>query len=139
MMLQQVRSAHVLVSGAICDGATDLGRRQRLIVAVLPRHRKRRQVPAMPAGDAGRVQVCSLMTLRAVRRAGGLACRSLVAGGAGQTGDATALRPTHHVELVPMPVLALLRIVGCGVAVEAPRMSQYGIDLLPSGEPFRNR
>ena len=68
-------------------------------------------MPAVPAGDAGRVQIRSFMTVGAVRAAGGLAGRSLVAGGAGQTGNATTLRPTHDVELVPMPVLALLRIV----------------------------
>jgi hypothetical protein len=45
-----------------------------------------------------------------------------------------ALRPAHDVELMPMPILALLRIVSCGVAVEAARMNEDRIDLLPGGE-----
>ena len=136
MMFQQLRPAHIHVPGAIGDCAADLRRRQRLIVAVLPRHRQRRQAPAVPAGDAGSVQVCSLMTLRAVRAACGLAGRSLVAGGASQAGHAAAFLPTYHIELVPMSVVALLRIVGCGVAIEAAWIGQYGIDLLPSGKGF---
>ena len=55
---------------------------------------------------------------------------------ASQPGNATVLRPAHHIELMTMPVLALLWIVGCGVAVEAARMNEDRIDLLPGGEPL---
>ncbi|HEX6731896.1 MAG TPA: hypothetical protein VF074_17850 [Pyrinomonadaceae bacterium] len=81
-------------------------------------------MPTVAAGHAGRVQVRSLMTLRAVCPARCLATRSLVAGRASQPGNAMAIRPSHHIELVTPPVVALLRVVGGSVTIDAARMNK---------------
>src|SRR5438093_6070451 len=95
------------------------GTRQDFVIRVLPSHRKRRQ---MPVGRARHT--------RAVR------VRRLVAGRALQRSNAFALRPTHHVEPMPMSVVGLLRITVCGVAVDAARMRHHRINLLPCRQAF---
>ena len=62
--------------------------------------------------------------------------RILMAGDALQGRDAFTRRPTHHVEEMSMPVVALLRIIPRCVAVDTAWMSQDTIDLLPGGKAF---
>ena len=54
-----------------------------------------------------------------------------------QRRHAHAVRTTYHIGEVAMPAVALLRIIGSGVAVDAARMGQHGIDLLPGGKALR--
>jgi hypothetical protein len=57
-------------------------------------------------------------------------------GDALQGRNAIARRPTYYVEKMTMAVVTLLRVIPGGVAVDTARMSQYGINLLPSGHAF---
>jgi len=49
---------------------------------------------------------------------------------------AVAISSAHHIEEMPMAIIALLRIVGCSMAVNTARMRHYGIKLLPSSQSF---
>jgi hypothetical protein len=51
-----------------------------------------------------------------------------------QSGHACALWASHHIGKVTLTVIPLLWISGGGVTVEAARMGQHRIDLLPDGE-----
>ena len=73
-------------------------------------------MPVVPAGDAGAVGVGLLMA----------ACTI-------QPGHAFAFRAAHDVGKVTTPVVALLRVICGGVTVDAARVGQDRIDLLPRG------
>src|SRR3989442_12051469 len=96
---QETLSIKIAVFRTIDDGPADLGARQDLVVQVLPLHRQGRQVPVMPARDSGTVGVGALMARNALQRR-----------------HAHAVRTTYHIGEVAMPVVALLRIIGSGVA-----------------------
>ena len=99
------------------NGATDFSARQRSITHVLPPHRERREMPVVRAGDAGAIRVRRLMTGRTIQRH-----------------DTLVLRAADHVRDVTMPIVTLLRIVRCRVAIEATRRHHDRIDPLPGGE-----
>jgi hypothetical protein len=112
MMFHDVRSVELAK-----NRATDLCARQRLIIPVLPFHGERREMPIVSAGHAGAVGVHRLMARPAV-----------------ESGHTFVLRAANHVRKVTMPVVSLLRIVRCCVAIDATWRSQYRIDLLPRGK-----
>src|SRR6266446_10696547 len=120
VVFQEPRSIEVVVFRAICNGPADLGAGQDLPARVLPPHRQRRQVPAMPARYAGAFGVGLLVTGHALQRRNTL-----------------ALGPAHDVGEVAMPIVALLRVVRGSVAVDAAGRRQHGVDLLPRGETLR--
>src|ERR1700680_2666477 len=62
VVLHPTRAIETVVLRPIGDGPADLGAGHNLLARVLPSHRQRRQVPAMPARDAGAVGVGLLMT-----------------------------------------------------------------------------
>jgi hypothetical protein len=116
-MLQQAWSIEIVVERTIGDGTANRGAREWTIVSVLPAHRQRCEVPVVSAGDAGAIGVCFLMT------AGTIQC-----------GHAFAFGTTHDVGNVTVSIVALLGIVCGGVAVDATRVCQDGIDLIPCGK-----
>src|SRR6266545_702444 len=116
VMLQEARSVEVVVLRTVGDRRTDRCARQRIVVAVLPCHRQRREVPVVSAGNSG-AGIGFLMTRRTV-----------------QGGDTFAFWTAHNVGKVTMAIVTLLRVVRSGVAVDAPWMRQNGIYLLPGGE-----
>src|SRR5947208_12007627 len=63
----------------------------------------------------------------------------LMAGRARHGGGATIVRAPSDPKKMPVPVIALFRIVDTGVAIETPRVHQHGRDaaerLLASGAP----
>ena len=65
-------------------------------------------------GNSGAVGVLFLMTTDAV-----------------QSGHAFAFRTAHDVGEMPVTIVALLRIVGGSVTVDAAWRDQHGIDLVP--------
>src|ERR1700693_2812518 len=75
----------------------------------------------MSAGHSGAVCVVLLMTSNALQR-----------------WNALAVRAAHNIGEVPVPVVALLRIVRRRVAVDAARMREHRIDLLPCGQAVRS-
>ena len=117
---QETLAIEISIFRTIGDGSADLGTRQDLVVQVLPLHRQGCQVPVMPARDSGTVGVGALMARNALQRR-----------------HAHAVRTAHHIGEVAMPIVALLRIIGSGVAVDAAGMGQHGIDLLLGGETLR--
>ena len=74
-------------------------------------------MPVVATGDAGAVGVRFLM-----------ACRAL------KGGHAVAIRTSHDVGEMTTASIALLRIVHGRVAVDAARMNEDGMNLLPGGE-----
>ena len=120
VVLQETWSIKITIFLTINNRPADLGARQDLVMHVLPLHRQGCQVPVMPARDSGTVGVGLLMTGNTLKRRNTL-----------------AVRPAHHIGEVAMPIVALLRIIGSGVAVDAARMGQHGIDLLPGGKALR--
>ncbi len=97
--------------------ATDLCARQRLIIPILPFHCERREMPIVSAGHAGAVGVHRLMARPAI-----------------ESDHAFVLRTANDIGKVAMPVISLLRIVRCRVAIDAAWRSQYRMDLLPRGK-----
>src|SRR5260370_18674853 len=71
----------------------------------------------MPARDAGAVGVGLLVTGHALQRRNTL-----------------ALGPAHDIGEMVMPIVALLRMVRGGVAVDAAGEGQHGVDLPPRPE-----
>src|SRR5262245_55246220 len=116
-MLQQGRSVHVVVLAPVGEYAANLRARQRLIILVLPSHGQWRQMPVVASRSSGTVGVGFLMAGRAV-----------------QSGDASTFWASDYVGKVSMPIVALLWVIRCRVAVDAALMRQYRIDLLPCGE-----
>src|SRR5438552_387866 len=45
----------------------------------------------------------------------------------------------HGVGVMTPPLVALLRIIDCGVTVDAARMDEDGVDLLPGDEKWRKQ
>jgi len=76
----------------------------------------------MSAGHSGAVRIGALMASNALQRR-----------------NALAVGAAHNVGEVPVPVVALLRIVRRRVAVDAARMREHRIDLLPCGQAVRSR
>jgi hypothetical protein len=62
----------------------------------------------------------------------------LMAGDTLQRWNAFVFRSAHHVGEMPVAIIALLREVGCCVTVDAARMCQYRIYLLPGLQTFRS-
>ena len=122
VMLQQSGAVPIVVLRSIRDRTADFCARQDLVVQILPLHRQRRQVPVMRAGQAGAVRVGVLMASNTLQRR-----------------NPFALWPAHHVREMPVPVIALLRVVRGRMAVDAPRMREHGINLLPCCKPVRSR
>src|SRR5688572_10422871 len=106
-MLQQGRPVHVVILAAVCKNSANLRARQRLIIAVLPSHGERRQVPVVAAGDSGAAGIGFLMAGRAI-----------------EPGYAFAFRASDHVGKVTPPIVTLLRITRSGVAVDTAWMGQ---------------
>src|SRR2546426_6028518 len=98
----------VVIFRSIRDRPADLRARKDLVVQVLPLHRQRRQMPVMGAGNSRAVCVGSLVARDTLQ------CRYTFADWA-----------AHHVGEMAVPVIALLRIVRRGVAVDATRVRQY--------------
>src|SRR5207249_7058059 len=94
----------------------------RLIIRVLPSHRKRRQMPVRSSGDSGAVGVCLLMATHAIQAWHAFPCKT-----------------ADDVCEVTMAIISLLRVICSSVTVNTARMSQDRIDLLPGrqsvGEP----
>jgi hypothetical protein len=61
----------------------------------------------------------------------------LMAAGAVQTRNTFAFRTTHDIRDVTSSFITLLRIFGCGVTIDATRVCQDRVDLLPRGETLR--
>src|SRR5687768_6210603 len=114
VVLQQLRPVHVLVLRAIGHGPTNLGTRQRLVIDGLPRHRKRREVPIVLTWHSDGIVVPLLMARRAI-----------------EPRDAMTLSSSNDMEEMTMAIVALLRIVARRVAIEAARMHQNRVDLIP--------
>src|SRR2546421_3715699 len=70
------------------------------------------------------------------RHAGAVGVGGLMARGAIQAGHALTLGAADDVGEVSVSVVALLRIVRRGVAVDTARVSQNRVDLLPRGQAF---
>src|SRR5260370_39965441 len=119
VMLQQARAVEIMVLRSIRDRPADLCARQDLVVAVLPLHRQRRQVPARGAGNPGGVGVGLLVTAHA------LECR-----------DALAFRTAHYVGEMPMTIVPLLRVIRRRMAVDTTQLRQDRVDLVPRGKAF---
>ena len=64
---------------------------------------------------------------------------ALMASNTLQRRDPFALGPADDVREMPVPVVALLRVVRSRMAVDAARMRKYRIDLLPCGQAVRSR
>ncbi len=122
VMLQQSGAAQIVVLRSIRDRPADLRARQDLVVAVLPPHRQRSQVPAAGAGNAGGVGVGLLVTAHALQRR-----------------DALAFRAPDHVGEMAMTIVPLLRVVRRRMAVDAARMRQDRVDLAPGRQPLHPR
>src|ERR1043166_2125459 len=120
VMFQYALSIEMVILRTICERPTNFSARKRVIMQVLPTHRERREVPVVTARNSGAVRVGFLMTAGAI-----------------QTGHAFAFRTTHDIRDVTMSVVSLLWVVRSRVTVDAARMSQDGIDLLPPGEALR--
>src|SRR6185369_12492914 len=101
----------------ICNRATDGGARQGPIIHVLPLHRERGKVPGWSTRNPRAVGIALLMTTHTV-----------------QAGYTESFRTAHDVREMPVTIVALLRIVGCGVTVDAARRDEYGVDLIPRCE-----
>ena len=112
VMLQQMRSIELTK-----NRAANVGTGQRVIVRVLPFHRKRSEMPVVAAGHSGAVGI-----------------RRLMARGAIQRDDTLVLRASNDVRKVAMTIIALLRIIRRGVAVDAAGIREDRIDLVPRGE-----
>jgi len=91
----------------------DLRARKDSIVGALPLHRQGCQTPVGGTGNARTVCI-----------------RALMAGHAIQRRHALVFRPPDHVKQMAVPVVALLRIVRSGMAVNATGVRQHGIDVL---------
>ena len=74
-------------------------------------------MPVVSTRDSGAVGVLILVTTDAV-----------------QPGHAFAFRTAHDVRKMPVPIVALLRIVGGSVTVDAAWRDEYGVDLIPRCE-----
>jgi hypothetical protein len=61
---------------------------------------------------------------------------TLMARGACEPRNSSVLSSANHIELVTMTVVSLLRIIPGGVAVDAPGMTEDGVDLIPRREPL---
>jgi hypothetical protein len=107
VMLQESWSIQIMVQRTIRNGATNCGTRKRSIVQVLPTHGEWREMPVVPARNAGAVSVGFLVTACAI-----------------QSRNAFAFRATHHIRNVTAPVVSLLWIVSGSMAVNAARMGQ---------------
>src|SRR5229473_2205826 len=79
-------------------------------------------MPIARAGNAGAVRVRRLVTGRTIQR-----------------DDTLVLRTADYVRDVTMPIVTLLWIVRCRVAIEASRRHHDRIDLLPGGETVGSR
>jgi len=93
-----------------------------VVVQVLPLHGERRQLPAGSARHAGAVGIRSLMARRA-----------------GERGNAAASRSAYDVEQVGMAIIALLGVARGSMAIDAARMREHRVHLLPGGETFGAR
>jgi hypothetical protein len=105
MMFQKSGSIHIAILGAIADRFADVGARQDFVIRVLPLHRQRSQMPVLAAGNARAIRVGALMTSSAVQRR-----------------HAFAFGASDNVKRMAVPVIALLRILGGGVAIDATGM-----------------
>jgi hypothetical protein len=119
-MFQQTWSIEIVVARTIGDLPADGRFREWLIVCVLPAHLEWCEVPVVTAGYTRAVGVRLLMTTGAI-----------------QTRHAFAFWSTHDVRDVTVSIVALLRIVGGGVTVNAARRRQDGVHLVPRGETLR--
>ena len=104
VMLKQRASIHIFIPRSIRHSSAHGRTRQRAIAWVLPSHRQRRQVPIWSAGYAGTLGVLFLMATHAIQR-----------------GHATVCRPADDIREMPMPVIALLRIICGRMTVDAAR------------------
>ena len=121
-MLQEAGSIKVVILRSIRHCSADGAARHDLIAHVLPLHRQRCQMPP-----------------RRSRHARAVGIDPLVTGGAREGGNAHACLTAHDIETMTVPVVALLRIVRGGVAVDAAWMGKDRIHLLPGGEAFGAR
>jgi len=109
VMFQEVRSIEQAQ-----NGATNVPTRKRPVFEVLPSHRQRRKMPVRRAGNTGAVRVRRLMARRAIQRRYTL-----------------PFRTPNYIRNVTMPIVTLLRIVRCRVAVDASWRDHDRVDLLP--------
>ena len=79
------------------------------------------------------------MPPRRSRHASAVGIDPLVTGCAREGGNAHARPTAHDIETMTVPVVALPWIVRGGVAVDAARMGEDRIHLLPGGEAFGAR
>src|SRR5262249_27475243 len=112
------------LSGAALSIAALVGERTAQLAAchahtgrALPRHRQRREAPALGAWHTGGIGIDVVMAQRPLRR-----------------GGTVTMGATHNLVQVAMAVVALTRVVGAGVAVQASRMREHGFDLPPLRE-----
>ena len=101
-MLQQSRPVETVVLRTVSYGATDRSARKRLIVYVLPTHRQWSEVPLVTAWHTGTVGICFLMTARTI-----------------QSSHSFAFWTSNDIGEMTVAIIALLRVVGSGMAVYA--------------------
>src|SRR5262249_45185283 len=116
VMPQEAGTIEIPGLRAISQRRANFSARQDLVIRVLPLHRQRGKMPVIGAWDTGTFRIQPLMTRRTVKAR-----------------HTFTVRPADHIKKVSMPVIALLRIVGSGVAVDATRMREYGVNTLPGG------
>jgi hypothetical protein len=109
----------MVISRLVRHDLADCGTRQDAVVLVLPSYGEWRELPVMRSRHAGTVRVGALM-----------------ARGAGEPRNSSVLSSANHIELVTMTVVSLLGIIRGGVAVDAPGMTEDGVDLIPRREPL---
>ncbi len=118
VMLQQTRSVESVILRTIRHRTTHGRARKGSIVQALPSHGQGRQVPIVPAGNSGTVGIGVLMTTRTI-----------------ESRHTFAFWTPNDVCEVTVAIISLLRIGGGGVTIDAARMSQHRINLLPCGQP----
>jgi hypothetical protein len=104
-MLQQSRTVETVVLRTVSYGATDCSTRKRLIVSVLPAHRQWSEVPLVTTWYTGTVGISLLMTTRTI-----------------QSGHPFAFWTSNDIGEMTVAIIALLRVVGSGMTVDAARM-----------------
>ena len=109
----------MVISRLVRHDLADCGTRQDAVALVLPSHGEWRELPVMRSRHAGTVRVGALM-----------------ARGAGEPRNSSVLSSANHIELVTMTVVSLLGIIRGGVAVDAPGVTEDGVDLIPRREPL---
>lgn len=70
----------------------------------------------------------------ALRNTCAVRIRLLMTRGAVETWHTFSSGATHDIEQMPVPVISLLWVVRCSMAINAARMRQYGVDFPPRGE-----